>query len=129
MNSAATELGGGTKNSLDEAIFDWQVLATIVAKFPNYYKDLLQKYYNDNGNDLSQRMLFCDDGQLLHCIRDSSVMSLVKKEATSFKLKSYSDFTRIIQTEKKLREGYILYQETILESSFGSQNKLAYFTK
>ena len=89
-------------------------------KFPNYYKDLLTKYYNHNGNDLSQRFLFCDDGELLHCIRDDSVMSLVKKEARSFELKSYSDFNKIVLTEKKLRKGYILYQETIFERPFGS---------
>lgn len=36
----------------NDGIFDWTVLATLVTKYPNYYKDLLKKYYNNNGGNL-----------------------------------------------------------------------------
>lgn len=78
LKEAGSLLCEDTDISLDDGLYDWSILATLVVHYPYYYKDLLTKYYNNNGGNLQKRMLFRENGDLAVCIRDPKVMENIK---------------------------------------------------
>ena len=60
-------------------------------------------------------MLFSESGDLTYCIRDPNLMEIIKNDAKSFQMNSFKEFLKIQFLEKKIRQGYFLTAETILQ--------------